>query len=386
MKVVIVEAAYGFGGSLTGLLDLLRYAPSDIEPVLVTPFDPWQHADPPPGLVHQQVDVRRPLPKSGGHWLPGLWRYHRDYYRPWDRVTREAIDRFEPDLVVANNSLSINFAVGRAAKRSGVPSVLHQKDFEYPGRLMRWMGRHAPFDRYLPMSRPLMEQLVDLGVPESRCHEVFDPMTFPDESVVRKRQDRLAHPPASSPVVAMHSMIVHWKGQHVFVEAIAKLHERGVREFRAVIAGAPPADEPDYLETLRQQARRCGVADAVEFPGLQRDVYDFLSGVDVAVHCSIDPEPFGRVVPEAMLMGIPVIVSQGGGPSQYVSDPATGRITPRGDAGSLADAIESMLRMSSRQRQALGEAGRESARQQFAPEPLAARMFEVYREAAGMSG
>ena len=386
MKILIVEAAYGFGGSLTGLLDLLRYAPADIEPVLITPFDPWQHIEPPPKLIHHQVDVRRPLPKSGGHWLPGLWRYHRDYYRPWYRVTRQAVKRFRPDLVVANNSLSINFAVGRAAKRDGVASVLHQKDFEYPGRLMRWMGNHAPFDRYLPMSRPLLDQLVELGVPEDRCREVFDPMTFPPESMVQRRSERVAVDGASRPVVAMHSMIVRWKGQHVFLDAIAELHRRGVTDFRAIIAGAPPADEPDYIDTLRDQARRIGIADAVQFPGLQTDVYGFLSGVDIAVHCSIDPEPFGRVVPEAMLMGIPVIVSRGGGPSQYVDDPQTGRITPRGDAMALADAIESMLRMSTGERERLGGFGRKSARQQFAPEPLAATMFEVYREAAAMSG
>ena len=375
MKVLYLEAAYGFGGSLTGLLELFRYLPDSIEPILVTPFDPWSHTDHPPNIEHEQVDIAAPLPKSGGHWLPGLYRYYADYLKPWQTVTAQMIRKYQPDLVHANNSLSINYGVGRAAKKFGVPSICHQKDFEYPGKLMQIMASRTPFDHHIAMSRSIQDQLVTLGVPESKCSEIFDPMTPPSDDQLAGRRATM---PQAPPVVAMHSMIIEWKGQHVFIDAIAELAKRGVTNFRPMIAGSPPAGEPGYLDSIKQRASEKGVLDRIEFPGHQKDVYEYLTGVDIAVHCSIDPEPFGRVVPEVMLMGIPGVVSTGGGPQQYVIDGEMGFHAPCGDAMKLADAIERLLAMSPEQRDKMGETARQHALAEFTPQHLSNQMMSVY--------
>ena len=356
----------------------MRYLPDRIEPVLVTPFDPWTHVDRPDRLTHDRVDVDAPLPKTGGHWLPGLWRYYRDYYRVWNRVTRRAVDRHRPDLVVANNSLSINFGVGTAAKWAGVPSVCHQKDFEYDGRLMRMMASRSPFDHFISMSRSIEDQLVDLGVPRSRSTEIFDPMTPPSDALLHRRRCRVAELGDAMPVVAMHSMVIHWKGQHVFLRAVAELARRGVTNFRPMIAGSPPAGEPGYIDELKALAGELGIAGRIEWVGHQRDVYEYLTGVDIAVHASVDPEPFGRVVPEAMLMGIAGVVSTGGGPQQYVVDGEMGLHAPCGDVSALAGAIEKLLAMPVGDREAMGEAARQHALRAFAPERLAGQMVSLF--------
>ncbi|MEM9827946.1 MAG: glycosyltransferase family 4 protein [Planctomycetota bacterium] len=375
MRVLFIEAAYGFGGSLTGLLELLRYLPGDMDPIVVAPFDPWEYVDPMPGVKLEVVDVKRPLPKSGGHWIPGLWRYYRDYFRPWYRVTREMIHRHSPDIVHANNSLSINYGVGRAAGRLGVPAVCHQKDFEYDGRLMRMMAGKSPFPHHIAMSKSIQDQLVMLGVERSKCEVIFDPMTSPPEALYRQRQRRDHH---RTPVVAMHSMVIHWKGQHVFLEAVAELEKRGRTDFTPVIAGSPPAGEPGYLDQLKRRSGELGIGERIRWAGHQANVYEFLVDVDIAVHASVDPEPFGRVVPEAMLMGIPGTVSTGGGPAEYVVDGEMGYHAPCGDAGALATAIEKLLDLTPEQRLAMGESARRHAIQQFAPEPLSRQMAGIY--------
>lgn len=375
LKILFIESAYGFGGALTGLLEVIRYLPDRMTPVLVTPFDPWSYVEQPDRLDHERVDIDAPLPKTDGHWLPGIFRYYRQYYRPWYGVTQRMIDRHQPSLVFANNSLSINFGVGRAAASRKVKSICHQKDFEYPGRFMRAMASRSPFSHHIASSRPIEDHLVQLGVQRDRCTEIFDLITPPADGQFERRCQRV---PQDPPIVSMHSMVIHWKGQHVFLRAVAELARRGETNFRPVIAGSPPAGEPDYLNELKALAAELKIADRIEWAGHQKDVYEYLANVDIAVHASVTPEPFGRVVPEVMLMGIPGVISTGGGPEQYVADGVMGLHAAGGDVNALADAIEKLLAMSPRQREVMGEAARQHALLEFAPERLAGQMVSLF--------
>ncbi|HMO87205.1 MAG TPA: hypothetical protein PKC18_20030, partial [Lacipirellulaceae bacterium] len=80
--MLYIEAPVGFGGSLTGLLQLIAELPAHVEPVLVTSLDPAPFIDLPAGLTHRQADV--PTWKAaGGHWIPGVARYLRQHVGPW---------------------------------------------------------------------------------------------------------------------------------------------------------------------------------------------------------------------------------------------------------------------------------------------------------------
>jgi len=64
---------------------------------------------------------------------------------------------------------------------------------------------------------------------------------------------------------------------------------------------------------------------------------------DIVVHASVDPEPFGRVILEAMACQKPVIGARGGAITELVVDGETGLTYPPGDAGALANAISSLV-------------------------------------------
>jgi glycosyltransferase involved in cell wall biosynthesis len=371
VRVLYVEAAYGFGGSLTGLLHLFAALPPEIEPVLLTSFDPSVYIEMPRTLIHRVVDIPR-RPPHPGHWLPGILQYYRYIVRPWATAVSQAIAEYQPDLIHANNSVTLNLGVGMAAFRLGVPALSHQKQFEYPEKLSRLAFRRSRFAHHIAMSDYLAAHMFELGLAKAKCIRIYDPVLGPTREVLALRK------PNTIPTVAMHSMLVRWKGQHIFLAAVAKVRRRCTLPFRCVIAGGPPADDEEYLNELKSLALELGLEDFVEFRGHVRNVYEFLASIDVAVHAAIEPEAFGRVAAEAMLMELPNIVTMGGGPAEYVQNNVSGLNVPRGDVDAMADAIEALI-TSPETRQRMGQAAREYALREFSPAELANQTVALYR-------
>lgn len=371
MRVLYVEAAYGFGGSLTGLLHLIAALPPEIEPVLLTSFDPKPYIEIPPKLTHKVVDIPR-RPAHPGNWLQGFIQYYRYVVRPWSAAINDAIAEYQPNLVHANNSVTLNLGVGLAARKWNVPSISHQKHFEYPEKLSRIAFRRTRFTHHIATSDFVAAHMREFGLAAEKCTRIYEPVEGPTESQLALRE------PHDMPTVAMHSMLVNWKGQHIFLAAVAMVRQRCKVPFRAVIAGGPPAGDQSYPNQLVQLAKQLSVEDFVEFRGHVRSVYEFLASVDVAVHAAIEPEPFGRVAAEAMLAGLPNIVTMEGGPAEYVKHGITGLHVPRGDVNAMADAIE-LLITSSETRKRMGQAAREYALREFSPAELTKQTVALYQ-------
>jgi len=187
-----------------------------------------------------------------------------------------------------------------------------------------------------------------------------------------------AGPPRDGPfVVGMVSRIAPWKGQHVFLEAFARAFGGGSEV--AVVVGDAMFGEAEvaYGRDLREMTRVLGVADRVDFRGFRHDVWAELAQMDVFVHASVSPEPFGQVIVEAMLAGIPVIASAGGGPGEILTDGVDGLLYPPGDVDALAEALQ-QLRGSALLRTHLIDNARARA-QQFSPQASAAALMSLYR-------
>ena len=174
--------------------------------------------------------------------------------------------------------------------------------------------------------------------------------------------------------VGMIGRLAPWKGQDVFLEAFARAFPQG--PVRAAIVGAALFGEESYEAELRGLAERLGIADRVEFRGFRSDVGAELERLDVVVHASVVPEPFGQVILEAMAAGVPVAAAAGGGASEIASDRDTALLHPAGDAGALADGM-ARLASDPALRRHLAAAGRRRARD-FGPEVVAGRLGEVY--------
>jgi glycosyltransferase involved in cell wall biosynthesis len=170
-----------------------------------------------------------------------------------------------------------------------------------------------------------------------------------------------------------------WKGHDVFLRAIS-LIPRNLPVRAYVVGGriyATAGSEVDP-EALREMARTLGIADRVGFTGFVEDPAAVMRSLDVVVHASTQPEPFGLVIAEAMACGRAVVVSAAGGAAEIVADGTDALAVPPGDAGAMAAAIRGMVEDADL-RARLGAAARARAERDFDRARLAREMVPIYQ-------
>jgi glycosyltransferase involved in cell wall biosynthesis len=247
------------------------------------------------------------------------------------------------DVLHLNNSPFIGFDDWLpAARLVGAACVVTAATRMRPQghRLLR--GLATSHDLFLPVSEHVSRALVADGVPASRIC-VIHPGVDIDRvraSVARSRdavREELGVPRGSF-LVLMVGNLREWKGQHVLLESLSHLPEDVRRQVHVCLVGDHSVADRHYVTRLRVIARDAGCESQVSFLGPRSDVPDLLAAADLAVHASIEPEPFGLVVVEAMALGVPLIASADGGPAEIV-DESSGLLVPPADPAALALAL-----------------------------------------------
>jgi glycosyltransferase involved in cell wall biosynthesis len=130
---------------------------------------------------------------------------------------------------------------------------------------------------------------------------------------------------------------------------------------------------------LRQRVSDEQLTGLIVFTGHVSAMEAVYNGLDVVLSASIDPEPLGTVVIEAMAMGRPLIGPNHGGAAEMMRHDETGLLfTPR-DARSLADAIEKFY-LSKTLRATLGANARSEALKAFAVETHVEHVQNIYQQ------
>lgn len=192
----------------------------------------------------------------------------------------------------------------------------------------------------------------------------------------------LKRSPDSVVRVGMVATMARWKGQEVFLDAISKLPRN--LPFRGYIIGGPiyETDRSQYaIDELRGVATRLGIGDLVGFTGYAPEPADAIRALDVVVHASTQPEPFGRVIAEGMACGRAVVASAGGGAAEIISDGVDGLCHPPGDAAALASCTEALI-TNPALRERLAKAGRSTAERRFDRTQLAGKFVPIYSSVA----
>jgi len=185
--------------------------------------------------------------------------------------------------------------------------------------------------------------------------------------------------PADQPLIGIFGRLQHWKGQHVFLRAAALLAGRGV-PFAAVVAGGTLFGiEPEYAGELERLAAAPSLVGRVRFLGNRRNPQDWMNACNVVVHASVEPEPWGLVVAEAMACGRAVLASSAGGPMEMIDHKRTGWLTTPGDEVALAAWLEILLANPALCAE-LGAAARQHAEAEFDPRRAASLLStELWR-------
>jgi D-inositol-3-phosphate glycosyltransferase len=134
------------------------------------------------------------------------------------------------------------------------------------------------------------------------------------------------------------------KGLSTLLDAVGRLVARGRRVRLLVVGGDSDEAVDGHQMHVRGLTCRLGLCDHVVFLGPQPQpaLRDYYVASDLTIMPSFY-ESFGMVALEAMACGSPVVASRVGGLATTVRDGLTGFLVPEGDAGALAERIDSLL-------------------------------------------
>jgi glycosyltransferase involved in cell wall biosynthesis len=201
----------------------------------------------------------------------------------------------------------------------------------------------------------------------------------------RENLDALAGlPPAPDGTirVGLLGTFARWKGHGVLLNALARLPR--ATPFRAYMVGAAvyQTDASQYSrEELASEADRLGLAGRVGFCGFVDRPERALRSLDIVVHASTAPEPFGLAIVEAMACGRAVIASAAGGAAEIVAPEQNALAHAPGDVEGLAAQLLRLIGDASL-RSRLGVAGRATAERRFGSARLAHDLVPIYRRLA----
>jgi len=131
-----------------------------------------------------------------------------------------------------------------------------------------------------------------------------------------------------------------YKGHADFIELVALLRPR-VPDIHGVIVGqARPGSR--YRDELEGLAERYGVLDRITFTQARMDMRDWMAASEIVYSlCADPPEAFGRTVPEALHLGVPVLGWNHGGVQETLAAMfPQGAIAPGDRAALLARSLE----------------------------------------------
>lgn len=139
-------------------------------------------------------------------------------------------------------------------------------------------------------------------------------------------------------IVLFIGRLVYEKGIQHLISAMPKILDH-YHDVKLVIAG-----KGGMLDELKAQANNLGISQKVYFAGYlnSKDVQKMYRCADISVFPSTY-EPFGIVALEAMLAGVPVVVSDIGGLNEIVEHGVTGMKSYAGNPNSIADSILTLL-------------------------------------------
>lgn len=268
---------------------------------------------------------------------------------------------------------------GRARSVWWVNDLLSAEFFPAPARkAFVWRARRGAA-RLTPVSGAARQALLDEGVPAERVTAI--PNGIPLERYVRQARGtlrRLIGAGDDEFLAGIVGRFTPWKGQDVVIRVARRWREAGLRGRFLLIGRAFNEDTP-YETALHEAAR--GLEEVVHFVPFQPEISAALSDLDVLLHASVKPEPFGRVLIEAMAVGVPVVAARGGGVPEIITDGQDGLLASPGDEAAYVAALRSLAASPAR-RAALGAAGRHTVEARFTAGRVQRDFERVFAEVA----
>lgn len=405
LRVLHVDYSMGFGGSMISLSELvagLRDLGS-IESTVLTfqSPEPFEDFFPHSELIHRPLALTYRTRQALMAFLDrqrwaGPVRAHaltlynavdfvHDYYVAGviSRIVRER----HIDIVHVNNGWYLTAI--RGALWGGARCVLHFRGFYWPpdARSIRERYGAAIDDAVvgcIGVSDAVSDEIKAFGVPERKVRTIYNSVCAERFSDAAARRDEVRAKYSISPdqvVFAVFGRITPWKGQLEFLQSMCGVVEQYPNLVIMIAGDESDSEDRGYMARVRSFADSGPLAGRVVLTGFQKGVEDYFAAADVVVQCSLEPEPFGRVVIEGMAAGKAVIAVREAGPAEVITDGVDGLLVAPRDPEAMRAAV-ARLYVDAELRRRLGSSGVPKVRRDYSPRRIASQVSECLEAAA----
>jgi len=180
-------------------------------------------------------------------------------------------------------------------------------------------------------------------------------------------------------IIGMVGNIKEWKGQHVLIDALPRIVEKNPNVI-ALFVGSFDKSNDSYRNRIMDRVEELNLSEKTVFTGYTPNIKEYLHSMDIVVHASTEPEPFGRVIIEAMAMEKPVLVSNAGGAKEIVEHNDSGMLFEPGNSEMLANFVLECMNDPSKMSK-LSQRALEQVSERFNINLNLERTYEVYKMA-----
>ncbi|GEM_PF-3205783 len=365
-KVLFVENGKGFGGASLALAEILQNWPKkqDYQPVIcVNSADKKYQIYDPLGdkLVYPNLKIR---PVKGNNKVSRLLNFS------WDTLNKVLLSliilkKVKPAIVHLNNDPYNCYHVAIAAKLLKIPYIMHIRGNMTPSKLSRWVCDNAA--QNIAISSWILSSIEHtVSDKKSNYQLICDGITLQKAKPVEPaKPDKIK--------IIMVGGFYGWKGQQVVAHAFAKIAKNYPNADLDFVGSLQPANSEQ--QKVQAIVKNYQLENRIQFVPFSNHIEKVYQDAHILVHASTDPEPFGRVIAEAMSAGLVVIASNQGGPLDIISDNQDGFLVepnhPEKLSKTLSYVLDNYTHLTNLRRAAIDKA------QQFSSEQNAMQVYQT---------
>lgn len=249
------------------------------------------------------------------------------------------------DLVVLNNTVAGGDDVVQSCSKLNIPIIAYERGYTEFRRSDILLSNkvHASIAVSAAIKANLVKQKYS-----ANTRVIYDGIPI-DNAVIcdaEFKNDELKKDigiPNNGIVIGIVGNIREWKGQEYFVKAFMALGRKYSNLYGLVIGGYGTEDR-EYVDFIKSLSNGSDVGKRLIYLGFRDDVPELLNLMDVFIHASINPEPFGMVILEAMHSKVAVIATNFGGPVESLDNGNCGILVPPRDVNAIIDGVEKYLK------------------------------------------
>jgi glycosyltransferase involved in cell wall biosynthesis len=283
-------------------------------------------------------------------------------------------------LIQLNNTARIGWEWLFAAKLLKIKCITYERSLVKYDRIAKgWANR---FDKIVCVSNAVKESLNKFGVKANTLtiYDSMDPNEFKgriEKSVNEvKIEFGVKH---LEPLIGVVGNFQEWKGQLTVIKATEYL-KGSYPNIVCLLIGDVSLNnfrDKNYFAKVQEEITLRHLEKNVIITGYRSDVPDLMNALDILIHSSIEPEPFGMVVLEGMCLEKPVVATDIGGPLEIIEDGYSGILVPPNDPSILAQKLEYLLSNQDARRE-IGINGYNRVKQDFSLNTFSENISKLY--------